>query len=274
MYHNYSYNYGSSDMDYQLLVELFSSIMGAVLVIMGLIALVFYILNAVALTSLSKNRGLSSPWIAWIPFAGGYAIGRLSDDINMRRGKTTRQRIILLVTEILMAVSSVLITVFMFRTMFDLLDLVMNEPFDYYSETEALQAMKPFLLFSLFSLPVLAVEIIYMVFQYIALYNIYKSYASSNAIVYLVLTILFAPIATSVFLLMIKNRMPEDTQPPMTGYPPYPGTYNPGYSPYQQYQQYVPNQQQYYAPTGQAHQPAPPQAPEPPSQSDNGETTE
>lgn len=277
MQFDYSYSYGGSEMDYQLFMELFSSIMAVALLFAGIIMLVFYVLNAIALTGLSKNRGLNNPWIAWIPFADGYAIGRLSDDINLRRGKTTRHRIILLVMEILTAVFAVLMLVFMLPAFFDLMEQAISGQLDYYSDAEIIQLLRPFVFGWLVMIPLLVVEIIYTVFQYIALYNIYKSYARSNAVVFLVLSILFAPITTTIFLLMIKNRMPEDSQPPM-GYPPYPGTPYQGYPPYQQYQQYVPGQQQYYAPPGQPYQPAqqaaPAQALESPAQGDNGETTE
>ena len=283
MSYGYSYEYYGTGTDYQLFMEMFTAIMTFALVFSGIFLLVFYILNAVALTGLSKNRGLPNHWIAWIPFADGYAIGRLSDDINLRRGKKTSQRIVLLVMEILIVVFIVVLLAIMLPFFFELMELGLSGRLDYYSEAEVFELMKPFLVSILVIIALFVVEIIYMVFQYIALYNIYKSYARSNAVVFLVLSILFAPITTTIFLLMIKNRTPEDLQPPM-GYPPYPNMPYQGYPPYQPYQQYVPSQQ-YYVPSGQPYQAnqqvppvqqpaepvAPPQAPESSTQNDSGQ---
>ncbi|MFB8425186.1 hypothetical protein ACFC4S_24510 [Priestia megaterium] len=44
------------------------------------IGLVGYILNAVALSTMAKNAGISKPWLAWIPVANVWIMGELVTD--------------------------------------------------------------------------------------------------------------------------------------------------------------------------------------------------
>ncbi len=258
-YYNFEYSTGDIPMDVETFFSMFWAIMGIVIAFSVAISLVFYVLNSIALMGISKRRGLNNPWLAWIPFCGGYAIGRISDDINRRRGKVTRQRIILLVSEIALSVFSAITLVLVLLPLFQLIELLLSGQLDYaMSESQVMGIMGPILIALVTEIFMLVAAVLYIVFQYIALYNIFKAYDQKNAVLYLVLSIFFAPITTTIFLLMMKNRTPEYEQPQM-GYPPYPG------APYQGYQQY------YAPPAGQPMPPTPPNSMPP---TDSNEPTE
>ena len=54
-------------------------IIGLVMAVAGLVALVLYIFQSVALYSMAKNRGIANPWLAWLPIGNHWIAGSLSD---------------------------------------------------------------------------------------------------------------------------------------------------------------------------------------------------
>lgn len=48
---------------------------------------VCYILNSIALSTIARNRGISNPWLAWIPVANYWLMGDILDYYYMRQGK-------------------------------------------------------------------------------------------------------------------------------------------------------------------------------------------
>jgi len=45
-----------------------------------LMSVAIYVFNSIGLMTIAKNRGITHPWMAWIPFANSYLFGKLSDD--------------------------------------------------------------------------------------------------------------------------------------------------------------------------------------------------
>lgn len=225
---SYGYGYNSYESDPELLLEFYAQVLPVVLVIAGVIALAVYICQSIALMNIARRRGLNSPWIAWIPFCGGYALGRISDDINLKKGKKSSHRKVLLGMELATVILSAIVLLSVISVMQDLFTQALAGTLDYMTEEEVLRLMTPMLASLVLLLPLMVVAVIYAIFLYIALYNTFKAYSPNYAVLFLVLSI-FISYCQPIFLLVIQNKEPVMPVPP-AGYGP-----NGGYNPYQTY---------------------------------------
>ena len=190
-----------------------------------LMSVAIYVFNSIGLMTIAKNRGITHPWMAWIPFANSYLFGKLSDDINFCKGKRTNHRKLLLglliAAEIVVLVGYIVMVVGAVAAGF----------IDSMRGGEELIAFMPFLMLIGWAIMMVGaiIAIVHSVFYYIALYNILNAYAPNMAVVILLLTILvFSPLS-SIYLFAIRNRAPAEPmyptqpQPPVqTGYQPTP----------------------------------------------------
>ena len=222
---SYEYPITGSGAERMEAFAIFASIYAIMLLVFAAIGLTIYILRSIALTRLSQNRGFNNPWIGWIPFCSGYALGRISDDINIKRGKTTNHRKILLGTNIAVGALELIGLGVMIPAIVSLIQHSIN-----YGSSNADAAVAAPVLAGCFLIMIGAiVAIVYAVFNYIALYNVFKDYAPNNAVLYLVLSLLVGG-SDTIILFIIRNKMPVPPMPPYGGYP---------YPP-QQYGQYMP----------------------------------
>ena len=60
----------------------FIAILGILLIIPLLIGLAVYIVAAISLTQMATNEGIPNPWLAWVPFANLYIVGKLIPEIK------------------------------------------------------------------------------------------------------------------------------------------------------------------------------------------------
>lgn len=70
-------------MNYDTGAFAFLAIFGAFLFIFVIIALVMYILLSLGLYKLAQNAGIENPWLAWIPIANLYILGKLVKKVNL-----------------------------------------------------------------------------------------------------------------------------------------------------------------------------------------------
>lgn len=172
----------------------------------ALFGLAIYILNAVAFYSIAKNRGYNRPWLAWIPVASDYLKGAVADDINYRNGKSTKLRVWLLLASIVAKVGVSAYGVFqlvysigMMRALFGSMGN-MDGYAQFFNQSAELS-----LILSLVSLLISALTIGYAVVYYIAMYRVYIDYVPNNAVLFLVLSILFN-IVEPFLVLSIRNK--------------------------------------------------------------------
>ena len=237
--YDFSYDYPITGAESEIseVLAILVPIYAIMFLVFAVIGLTIYVLRSIALTRLSQNRGFNNPWIGWIPFCSGYALGRISDDINIKRGKTTNHRKILLGTNIAVGALELIGLGVMIPAIVSLIQHSIN-----YGSSNADAAVAAPVLAGCFLIMIGAiVAIVYAVFNYIALYNVFKDYAPNNAVLYLVLSLLVGG-SDTIILFIIRNKMPVPPIPPYGGYP---------YSP-QQYGQYMP---QAGTPNGQPPQP-------------------
>lgn len=135
------------------------------------IGVVTYVMQSLSLYTMAKNRGIDYAWLAWVPIGNSWILGALADDINARQGKKTCYGLVLLIVTAASMAGSF--------SMF----------------------LMPFL--GLLSVPV---SLAVMVAYYIALYEVYRDYAPKNAVLYLVLSILFS--LAWLLLFLLRGRRP------------------------------------------------------------------
>lgn len=171
-----------------------------------LVSIAMYVLSSLGLYTIARNRGISKPWLAWIPVVNLWTLGAISDQFQyVARGQVRSKRKALLALSIISFVLSVVMmtsgTVFIFQAI------------AYHVELPVLLSWAaPSLICFLISLVAfLGVGIAKVIVRYIALYDLYTSCDPGNNTLYLVLGILFR--VTEPFFLFF-NRNKELGMPP------------------------------------------------------------
>ena len=173
----------------------------------GLFSIAAYILTAMAIYTISRRRGLTNAWLAWIPVANVWLLGSLSDQYQyVVKGQDKTKRKWLLILNILKAV---LLTMIVILAVVAAGSLFANQLSEIMGLVVALLGLV---------LPLCAVTIALCVIRYMALFDIYRSVDPGNAVLYLVLSILFGP--TEPFFLFF-NREKDLGMPPRKKQPVY-----------------------------------------------------
>lgn len=171
-----------------------------------LLGVAAYVLTALAIYTISCRRGLNKPWLAWIPVLNVWLLGSLSDQYQyVVRGENKSKRKVLLILSILKAIlwlavivlAGITVTVFVFGHG------------GFFGATVGLIGLL---------LPLGGVTIAHAVIRYMALYDVYKSLDPANAVLFLVLSILFG--VTEPFFLFF-NRDKDLGMPPRKQEPVY-----------------------------------------------------
>jgi len=171
----------------------------------GLFGIATYILSAVAIYTISRRRGLNKPWLAWIPVVNCWLVGSLSDQYQyVVKGENKSKRKWLLVLNVVQAVLTGVITVLA-------LVAVGGAIFSINDATMMRAINGPLMGILGLLLPLAAVAIALCVIRYMALFDVYRSLDPSNAVLYLVLSILCHP--TEPFFLFF-NRDKDLGMPP------------------------------------------------------------
>lgn len=166
----------------------------------GLFGIAAYILSAMAIYTVSCRRGLNRPWLAWIPVVNCWQLGSLSDQYQyVVKGQNKSKRKWLVILNILKAAMLLMLVILGAVTAGS---LFVNHPSEVMGLVVALLGL---------ALPLCAVTVALCVIRYMALYDVYRSMDPNNAVLYLILSILFSP--TEPFFLFF-NREKELGMPP------------------------------------------------------------
>lgn len=171
--------------------------------ITNLIPLATYVLVALSLYTIAKRRDIANPWLAWIPVAQLWILGSISDGYQRAaNGKETKRRKWLIGLSILQAVMVIVLIVALVIAFVSLL----AAGYDNYED--------PALIFGaigglgglvLVCLLIAGFSIALTVLQYMSLYDLYRSCDPSNAVLFLVLNILFS-ITQPILLMVVRNK--------------------------------------------------------------------
>ncbi len=206
------YHYSTSELD--LLMNAFWIGIAIGLVIGGLILLTFHIFAAIGISTLAKRRGYHRPWLAWIPFAQDYLLGGIADNIQFRKGKTSYLRQILLGLSIFYMLAYIASAIQAFQWLLDVMPAVLQGQVPVYGNSFAMVGISMFI--NLLSLG-------YTVVKSLAFYRVFQEYAGKNALLFLILSILFGIGPFFLFAIRNKPAASELPPPPFYGNPPYPG---------------------------------------------------
>ncbi len=178
----------------------------------GLFGIAAYILTAIAIYTAASRRNLDKPWLAWIPVINIWLLGSLSDQYQyVVKGENKSKRKWLIILSILKASMVLMLVILGLVTAGS---LIANHPSEAMGLVVALLGL---------ALPLCAVTIALCVIRYMALYDVYRSMDPANAVLYLVLSILFNP--TEPFFLFFNREkdlgMPPRRQQPVYEQPAY-----------------------------------------------------
>ena len=173
----------------------------------GLFGIAAYILTALAIYTISRRRGLNKPWLAWIPVINCWLLGSLSDQYQyVVKGENKNKRKWLIGLSILQWVLGLISVILILVTVGF---LIADNVFDVAGHIVGMLGLV---------MPLIAIAITLCVIRYMALYDVYRSLDPSNAVLYLVLSILFSP--TEPFFLFF-NREKDLGMPPRKRQPEY-----------------------------------------------------
>ena len=166
----------------------------------GLFGIAAYILTSLAIYTVSRRRGLKNAWLAWVPVINCWLLGSLSDQYHyVVKGENKSKRKWLVVLNILKAALAMMLIALALVTAGA---LIVDHHSDVMGAVVAVIGL---------ALPLIAVTIALCVIRYMALYDVYRSLDPANAVLYLVLSILFSP--TEPFFLFF-NRDKDLGMPP------------------------------------------------------------
>ena len=172
----------------------------------GLFSIAAYILTAIAIYSISVRRGLSKPWLAWVPVINCWLLGSLSDQYQyVVKGKNTSRRKWLLALNL--AIAGLTLAVGILAAI-AVTGAIFTGPGN---ELLSRTVVGPVIGILGLVLPLAAAAIGIAVIRYMALYDVYRSLDPNNAVLFLVLSILFSP--TEPFFLFF-NREKDLGMPP------------------------------------------------------------
>ena len=146
-----------------------------------------YVFSSIGLHAIAKRRGIRHGWLAWIPIGSMWLLGSISDQYQyVVKGKIKNKRRVLLCLSIA-AVALYLMT---------MLSMVVN----------ALTGNVVMLAVNFISVVAFWALIVWRtVYEYMAYYDLYRSCEPENAVLYLVLTILF-PVVVPFFLFALRKK--------------------------------------------------------------------
>ncbi len=174
-------------------------------------AIAMYVLRSLGVYTIAKRRGINHPWFAWVPVVDSYLLGCIADQFRyVVKGQVKNKRKVLLVMNILLAVTYVVLFCFYFSLIGKLMGAAVSGAG--MSEAQMMNLlMSPVIGILIAALVMMVVAIVVAVFRYMALYDLYTSCSPQNNVLFLVLGIFFS--VTEPFFIFF-NRKKDDGMPP------------------------------------------------------------
>lgn len=195
-----------------------------------LIGVAAYILTALSLYTIARRRGISNPWLAWLPVANLWVLGSISDQYQyVAQGLVRNRRKILLGLSIAFAILWIGMVVSAGSAIIGIiaeiptLENALVNGMDEAAGMHMLETFLPPLLGLLgISFVMSVVAVVQTVFEYICYYNLFASCQPDNKVLYILLSI-FIHITLPVFLMICRDKdlgmPPRKPQPTPTPIP-------------------------------------------------------
>ena len=180
----------------------------------SVISIAAYVLTALALYSMAQRRHIAHAWLSWMPVADLWILGALSDQYRyVVKGQVKSKRKLLLTLNILNVLISTVLFFLSFRSIIRMILMMDQMEESLFMETILSGLMRTGGIL-LLMLPLIIWK---KVLEFMAVYDIYQSCEPQNAVMYLVLSILF-PMIRPIFLFVVRDK--ELGMPPRRQEPP------------------------------------------------------
>lgn len=191
------YSFGSGE---EAMVAAIASLMS---IPSSLLQIAVYVFSSLALYTIAKRRGLTNPWLSWIPVANVWILGSIADQYRyVARGEIRNKRKVLLTLQIISAVLVFLMIVFAISLVVGAITgAVAGRPESAIMQRVVVSASGLLVLL----VPLLGVSVATTIIRYMALYDLYSSCDPDNKVIYLVIGILIG-ITEPVFLFLCRNK--------------------------------------------------------------------
>lgn len=199
----------------------FATSLGIYMLVFSLIGLTLYILGSLGAHTIAKRRNIRHAWLAWLPIGNAWIWGCISDQFRyVTRGEVRNRRKVLLGLSIAVDVLLIAMIVLYVKLLIAFIaDMSAMEPVAGSSPL----GLSVTLMFV--ALATMVVAVVQAVFAYMALYDLFRSCDPDNAVLFLVLSIVFSNLSP-IFIFAVRNRD--------LGMPPRRSTDPENFQPYEQ----------------------------------------
>lgn len=167
-----------------------------------------YILRALGLYRIAKNNSIPNPWLAWIPYAYLFLLGKITGDVSLgsRRLKNTPLWLLLI---------PIIIFSIAFVFYVGLIIMVIIMEFGGFA-SESMMVML-YLMLMAFIIVLVPVKIFYDIIYGITYYTLCTKYKTAAHSVFYALMALFVPLAGAILLCRMSKMTPIASVNPYTG---------------------------------------------------------
>lgn len=167
------------------------------------VSIALFVVRALSVQTIAKRRGLSKPWLAWIPVADDWLLGSISDQYQyLTQEKVQSRRKILLSLSIVCALCGAVV---IGSAVALAVRIVLNGDMHPSDGMIARMMLEPMMGILAAFLVWTVVSITAFVFRCMCKYDLYKSCEPKNATAYLALGIFFG-VAEPFFLLACRKK--------------------------------------------------------------------
>ncbi len=200
----------------------FATGLGIYMLVFSLIGLTLYILGSLGAYTIAKRRNIRHAWLAWLPIGNAWIWGCISDQFRyVTRGEVRSRRKVLLGLSIAQYVPVIAMVALYVKLV---IAMVIPE-LEHMGPVDMQEYLGTVMLLMLVALVTVVLSIVLLVFAYMALYDLFRSCDPDNAVLFLVLSIVFSNLS-SIFIFAVRNRD--------LGMPPRRSTDPENYRPYEQ----------------------------------------
>lgn len=194
---------GSTYAEDSIFIGVVIGVMISYLVVIG-VAIANYIMSSLAIYKLASRRKISNPWMAWLPFANDWIVGKITDDYDERNGMKRKWRVVLLVLSLISVIGLVVTYVSMIVWMFNI-----TAQYEH-SEPPVDEIFGGMIFVYVVLIVVALVATAYTFCKAICIYKIFESTVPKKSVKYMLLY-LMVPLAGAICLLKCKNKgYPEE----------------------------------------------------------------
>ena len=187
---------------FAVLIVVLSLIIGLV---SGVIGIALYVMMSWGMYSISKRRGISKPWLSWIPLGNSWMVGAISDHYQLVvNGKQKSKRKILLGLPIAMyLVYGVMMAAYVVLMVVTVGAAGQSSGVGPEAATASASLLLPMLMLLVMIVllgVMLVIAVVYSVFTYIALFDLFRSCNPDTGVLFLILSIVLGINGFFVFL--------------------------------------------------------------------------